>query len=486
VHSHMNKEPLCAQAEHPEFASIVQLVQSGRYFRRLAPEILHSVLKQGSLVTLGKDSYLIREGSETPPEMYILVEGSLVILSNDKFILRLDQAGDVVGEMAVIQSAPRSADVVTESTCRLIVFSAELFAVDASSPLASVLYVLFSHILAAKLRITTAQSMVHKNRRVAAQGNVKVAVVDVNSADRMLATSAIKNSWQGAKIYEFSDPSQVVDYDESGRFDLIIADIDFFGDIRRDWNRTSSLIKAMQLRGAHIVILSKCCCNPDDRKLLIKMGVDELMSKPCSEADLNHLIRRVQSWYYKNIELDKAEAEAETDGLTDLANRRRLDQFLDALTTVYPEEKQSFSLIMTDIDSFKHYNDTNGHQMGDVVLKQVADLMMEKVRRGDLAARFGGEEFVIVLPNCGKNTALKVAETLRNAVESADFPLQENQPGGKLTTTLGVATFPDDALDVDALLKKADDCLYEGKRKGKNIVVAAQTSTEVQRSGLSG
>jgi diguanylate cyclase (GGDEF)-like protein len=377
--------------------------------------------------------------------------------------------------------------VVTESTCRLVVFPAELFAVDASSALASVLYVLFSHILAAKLRITTAQSMTHKNRRVAARGNAKVAVVDANLADRMLVKSAIEHSWQGARVYEFNEPSQIVENGETGRrFDLIIADIDFFGDIRRDWNRISGLVKTMQLRGAHIVILSKSCCNPEDRKLLIKIGVDELMSKPCTESDLNHLIRRVQNWYYKNIELDKAEAEAETDGLTGLANRRRLDQFLDALTTVYPEEKQPFSLIMTDIDSFKHYNDTNGHQMGDVVLKQVADLMMQKVRRGDLAARFGGEEFVIVLPNCGKKAAVQVAQTLRKAVELTDFPLQEGQPGGALTTTMGVATFPQDALDVEALLKKADDCLYEGKRKGKNVVVAAQAITDMGLSEISG
>jgi diguanylate cyclase (GGDEF)-like protein len=482
----MNKESLSGQAEHPELASIVQLVQSGKYFRRLAPDILHSVLKQGSLISLEKDNYLIREGSEAPPELYILVEGSLAVLSNDKFILRLDQAGDVAGEMAVIQSAPRCADVVAESACRLIVFPAELFAVDASSPSASVLYVLFSHILAAKLRITTAQSLVHKSRRVAAQGNVKVAIVDVNLTDRMLVKSAIKGSWPGAKIYEFSDPSQIGDYEGNDRFDLIIADIDFFGDIRRDWNRTSTLVKTMQQRGAHIVILSKSCNNPDDRKLLIKMGVDELISKPCTEADLNHVIHRVQNWYYKNIELDKAEAEAETDGLTGLANRRRLDDFLDALTTVYPEEKQPFSLIMIDIESFKNYNDTNGHQMGDVVLKQVADLLMKKVRRGDLAARFGGEEFVVVLPNCCKAAALQVAETLRKAVESTNFPLQESQPGGALTTTMGVATYPQDALDVDALLKKADDCLYEGKRRGKNVVVAAESSAQAQLSESSG
>jgi diguanylate cyclase (GGDEF)-like protein len=274
-------------------------------------------------------------------------------------------------------------------------------------------------------------------------------------------------------MVEFEDPAQIVDYNDNQRFDLIIADIYSIADIRRDWNWASTLIKDMQLRGAHIVILSKACHNPDDREILIKMGVDDLMTKPCTHSDLNHVITKVKSWYYTNLELDEAETEAETDRLTGLANRRRLDQFLDALVAVYPEDKKPFSLIMMDIDNFKHYNDTYGHQMGDAVLKSVAALMVKKVRRGDLAARFGGEEFIVVLPDCGKLRALEVAETLRETIEAAVFPHQEKQPESNVTTTLGVATFPDDAAELDTLLKKADDCLYEGKRKGKNIVVAA-------------
>ena len=470
----MDREPLFTHREHPEFDDFVEVISSGRYFKLLAPEILASVLRQGSLVTLKRDHYLIREGSEVPPELYILVEGSLAIVSNDKFILRQDLPGDVVGEMAVIQSAPRSADVLTETDCRLIVFPSELFYVDGSADQASVLYVLFAHILAAKLRITTAQSMIRKNMRVTSQGHIRVGIVDAKASDLAMISSAVEECWPEAIVTEFANPPEFVDYNHTERFDLVIADTQILGDIRRDWNLTSTFIKSMQIHGAQIVIVSACCNTPEDRELLFDMGADELMTKPCAAFELNHVIRKARTWYLKNLELDKVETEAETDRLTGLANRRRLDQFLEALITVYPDSRMPFSLIMTDIDNFKHYNDTNGHQMGDLVLRKVASALGNKVRRGDLAARFGGEEFIFVLPDCGKERAMELAETLRATVESTVFPHQENQPGKNITMTLGVATYPQDADDLATLLKKADDCLYIGKGEGKNVVIGAQ------------
>ncbi|MEC8271083.1 MAG: GGDEF domain-containing protein, partial [SAR324 cluster bacterium] len=161
--------------------------------------------------------------------------------------------------------------------------------------------------------------------------------------------------------------------------------------------------------------------------------------------------------------------------LTGLANRRRLDEFVEALVTLYPEERAPFSLIITDVDNFKHYNDTHGHQMGDVVLARIAGILKKRVRRGDLAARFGGEEFVVILPKCDSGNAMLIAEQLRSAVEEEDIPYQEQQPLGNLTATFGVATFPDDADDVEVLLKKADDCLYHGKEAGRNVVVSASS-----------
>ena len=94
-------------------------------------------------------------------------------------------------------------------------------------------------------------------------------------------------------------------------------------------------------------------------------------------------------------------------------------------------------------------------------------------RSGDLAARFGGEEFVVILPKCGSENAMRIAEQLRVAVEEEDIPYQDQQPLGNLTATFGVATFPEDADDVETLLKKADDCLYKGKESGRNVVISA-------------
>jgi diguanylate cyclase (GGDEF)-like protein len=151
-----------------------------------------------------------------------------------------------------------------------------------------------------------------------------------------------------------------------------------------------------------------------------------------------------------------------------------MDEFLDAMLTLFPEEKKPFSFIIADVDHFKHYNDTHGHQLGDVVLASVASIFKNNIRRGDLAARFGGEEFVVILPNCKKDNAVQIGHKLRMAIAEEKIPFQEQQPMGNLTCTFGVATFPEDADTKELLLKKADDCLYKGKAAGRNMVVAAE------------
>lgn len=469
----MTREPLYTHKDHPELAELTRIVSSGRYFSKLLPEVIGNVLRQGSLLRLRKDNYLIHAGDQVPPELFILVEGSLAVIANGKFISRMDSPGDVVGEMAVIQTEPRSADVLAETDCLLIVFPAELFRIDAHSEQASILYVLFCHIMAAKLRITTAQSLIRKNQRVAVQHETRICIIDSNAADRKMVRETTEALWPEADVMEIEAPRQFVDHPTTHRFDLIIADVEFFADSQQDRQSTASFIKAMQLHGAHILVFSAYCSDPANRKFLIQQDVDDVITKPCAPIDLSHAISRFRLAYYKNLELDLAESAADTDLLTGLANRRRLDEFLDALATVYPESKQPFSLVMSDVDHFKHYNDTHGHQMGDVVLSAVAGLLAKNVRRGDLVARFGGEEFVIVLPDCSQERALELSEIMREAIEAAVFPYQEQQPSGNLTATFGVASFPDDAASLEGLLKRADDCMYQGKDSGRNVVIAA-------------
>ena len=248
------------------------------------------MLKKGSLVTLEKDQYLIREGDDSALELYILVEGSLVILADRKFILRLDLPGDVVGELAVIQSAQRSADVITETDCRLIALPAENFLVDENADHASILYVLFAHIMAAKLRITTAQSLLRKNRRVGPPGQIRIGIVDADPADRAIVANAIRSNWAEAGIVEIDKPEDLFDSPAAKKFDLIIADPDGFSQMRRDRQAIAAFIKAVQLHGAHILILSRYCEQDANREFLVEQGVDDMIEKPCTSSDLRHAI----------------------------------------------------------------------------------------------------------------------------------------------------------------------------------------------------
>jgi diguanylate cyclase (GGDEF)-like protein len=469
----MKPKPIDTGEAQPDLVALSHAICDSKYFEKIAPEVMANILRQGSIRELEKDAVLIREGDTSPSELYILVTGSLAVMSRGEFILRLDLPGDVVGEMAVIQSAPRSADVIAETDCRLMAFPARLFQIDENSRHASILYVLFSHILATKLRITTAQSLIRKNQRIATKNETKIGIIDAHPADRASISEIIQADWPEASVIEIEDPEHFADHPTAHRFDLIIADVGSAEGSLQDRAATASILRAMHWHGAYIFLLGQYCNDPADRKFLIEQGVNEVMGKPYTAFDLRHAIARFRVGHYKNMELDEAENAADTDRLTGVANRRRLDEFLHALVTVYSGGKQPFSLLILDVDNFKHYNDQHGHQMGDVVLQGVAAILAKNVRRGDLVARFGGEEFVIVVPDCDKAKALKLAEKLRAVVASEVFPNQQRQPSGNLTATLGVATFPEDGLDVEALLKQADDRLYHGKRSGKNRVIAA-------------
>ncbi|MBF0288855.1 MAG: diguanylate cyclase [SAR324 cluster bacterium] len=471
----MKREPIYTftATEHPQLTEFAKAIHSGRYFDKLDLGLVKNMLRQGELVSLKKDEYVLKEGDTSLAEMYILIEGSLAVMSQGKFILRLEFPGDVVGEMGVIHPAPRSADVIAETDSHLIAFSADMFTIDKSAQHAPIFYVMFCHVLAAKLRITTAQSMIRKNERVSAGKQAKVGILDEDGMDRMMIRGIVENNWTEAIPIEIEDIQKFIENPLEHRFDLIVGDISTVGSDKVQHETTTKIIEAMKMHGAPIFIISEACNDATYRELLMKLGIDEVMAKPYSVFEVKHSISKYRVWYYKHCELDKAEHDAETDRLTGLANRRRLDEFMEALITLYPENNQPFSLIISDVDNFKHYNDTQGHQMGDVVLARVAGIFAKNVRRGDLAARFGGEEFVMLLPNCPMKPAIEVAEKLRHAVEAEEFPHQDQQPTGNLTATFGVATYDGEG-DLAELLKKADDCLYRGKEAGRNIVIAAE------------
>jgi len=164
---------------------------------------------------------------------------------------------------------------------------------------------------------------------------------------------------------------------------------------------------------------------------------------------------------------------AVTDGLTGLYNHRHFHERLALEVERSNRNGLPLALFMIDVDHFKRYNDKNGHPAGDEVLRQVARLLSDGRRANDICARYGGEEFAVVLVDTPKLTAFQVAEKLRQRVADHAFEGAADQPDGRLTVSIGVAAFSEDASEAEGLVRAADAALYRAKAGGRNCVVLA-------------
>ncbi|MBI4160984.1 MAG: diguanylate cyclase [Acidobacteria bacterium] len=158
------------------------------------------------------------------------------------------------------------------------------------------------------------------------------------------------------------------------------------------------------------------------------------------------------------------------DELTGLCNYRYFREHLGRELHRGGRSGRPVSLVMIDLDHFKVYNDQNGHEAGNRVLVATAALLSESLRTPDVPARYGGEEFALILPDTTKTDAEKVAERVRGRIEAHPYVGRERQPDGKITASLGLATFPADASEPEDLVRRADSALYFAKSNGRNQV----------------
>ncbi len=158
------------------------------------------------------------------------------------------------------------------------------------------------------------------------------------------------------------------------------------------------------------------------------------------------------------------------DPLTGLYNRRYMEESLERELRRAARNRGTLGAIMLDLDHFKRYNDTFGHDAGDSLLRELGNFLQTQVRGEDIACRFGGEEFVLILPDASLEATELKAEQLREGVKHLN-PLHRGQPLGPVTLSLGVALFPEHAAAADALFRSADEALYQAKAQGRDRVV---------------
>ncbi len=311
---------------------------------------------------------------------------------------------------------------------------------------------------------------------------IRVIIIDEHEWDRRIIKGIIEKQFVLNEIFEFDTQISALNALNALKPNLIIVD-PFFDD--QKWEYDDFLKKLMEgnQKKVSTLVISDQLLDLDFRNNIISMGITDFLFKPFTIEEalfkINSIIETEQKFYLLSNNIQKAKKSAATDGMTGLFNRKYFDSFFKEQILKAELQNGNCSLIMLDVDNFKHYNDTNGHQLGDEVLKKVAKILQTRIRQSDMAARYGGEEFVVVLPGTAKKMAENIAEKLRMTIEKAKFENEDKQPRGKLTASFGVSSYPENGSEPETLLKGADDCLYQAKELGRNKVVGAEGIVKV-------
>jgi diguanylate cyclase (GGDEF)-like protein len=203
------------------------------------------------------------------------------------------------------------------------------------------------------------------------------------------------------------------------------------------------------------------------------------VARPRDEKAMLQMVTNLASIAYTNTRnVGRLEELANHDGLTGLLNKR---YFMSRILgeTIFKADKAAtpLTVFVFDIDHFKKYNDTNGHVEGDEILKGVAQVVRQNLRPGDVACRYGGEEFIVLMPGATKDEGHAAAERIRNAIATTKFKHSESQPLGRITISGGVAQFPIDGTEGRDLITHADQALYKAKNASRNKVMMFQGVT---------
>lgn len=312
--------------------------------------------------------------------------------------------------------------------------------------------------------------------------NMPILVVDDEESVRMVLAQVLQED--GYSVTEAASAEQALELMNKETFCLVITDI-----VMPGMTGIELLKKIKQLYPETQVIIMTSYASLDTAITALRYGAYDYFFKPFKDIELVSATtaraiekvrlvkenqRLIEELNTKNQKLSKINSVLKNlacrDGLTGIFNHRYFQDSLEAELNRAGRHAGNFSLVFLDVDHFKQYNDKNGHQQGDKVLRKLAQILAKSIRKPDILARYGGEEFVIILPETPKASARIYGEKVRRGVEKYPFPGKETQPGGNLTISIGISTFPEDGRDRYSLIEYADQALYQAKKGGRNRV----------------
>jgi len=270
---------------------------------------------------------------------------------------------------------------------------------------------------------------------------------------------------QHLKVLQAQDGVEALEIVEKEAVDLILSDYNM--------PRMDGMELLKKIRSKHDMIeLPFIAISSDENKetvgIFLKLGANDYLKKPFNKEEL---LCRVNNALDMMDMVHEIKRIAITDTLTDLHNRRYLYEIAPAIIASAKRYEMPFSVVLFDIDHFKRFNDTYGHLTGDLVLKRVAEVLKKEVRKADYAFRFGGEEFLLLLPETDMKRAFIVAEKIRKSIESVQMVSEE---GERLHVTIsgGVAEFAK-GMNLEKIIHDADEALYRAKDAGRNRIEMA-------------
>ena len=288
---------------------------------------------------------------------------------------------------------------------------------------------------------------------------INILIFEDESSSASLMEAALKSV--GYRVWPVATPGEALNLLRSNTFPVAIAEL--HSSKMNGVQFTQEVHKISQGTNVLVVTLYSFINSAIEA---MEAGAYGYITKPLNSSEIRIVVQRAVERFFllsTSDEKDYFVDLAVRDGLTGLFNRRYFNELINIEINRLKRTPAALSLLMLDIDNFKNYNDTEGHPAGDEMLKSAAKVFKNSVRAVDIVCRYGGEEFIIMLPQTGKSGAQIIAERLRV------------QCGLYLPTTvsIGIATLPEDAKDVETLIQKADEALYQAKKSGKNKWCAA-------------